>query len=301
MWVSLALTFFCFGLVLSRAAESSEHRFLRGMIVSCPRAGQIWGSPQMADTLEELRGLGVDWISIHPYGGVRRDGTVRFKPARESGYLASAVELVDKDDMQLFWKPHLAYWGSFEWRGDIDFFDDQEAWRRFFDGYRSFIVDQARFAESAGVEIFSVGIEYEKTTRFEDEWRRIIAAVRQVYGGQITYAANWDGLDKVPFWDSVDLIGVHAYFPLSDEPSPSQEQLQLGWDAPLAQLESLSKKYNDKPVLFAEIGYARSSKAALEPWVAANTDTPEIRDLRRGLIEVALSRIEATNYVAGMF
>ena len=139
-------------LVESASLDSTISRdpFHRGVIVSCPRAGQIWGSPQMAESLQELQTLGVKWISIHPYAGVRSDGTIRFRPTAEIGYLARAVDLVNSAGMKLFWKPHLAYWGSFQWRGAIDFGDDQQAWRRFFDGYRGFIVDQARFAEGSG-------------------------------------------------------------------------------------------------------------------------------------------------------
>lgn len=290
-------------LVESASLDSTIPRdtFHRGVIVSCPRAGQIWGSPQMAESLQELQTLGVKWISIHPYAGVRSDGTIRFRPTAETGYLARAVDLVSSAGMKLFWKPHLAYWGSFQWRGAIDFGDDQQAWRRFFDGYRGFIVDQARFAEGSGVELLSVGVEYEKTTRFETEWRQIIAAVREVYTGKITYAANWDSLAAVPFWDAVDLIGVHAYFPLSDQLSPDRDELWQAWEGPLEQLETLSREHKGKPVLFAEIGYSRSPEAALKPWVPENRDTPAVRALRQDLIDVALRRIETTPFVAGMF
>ncbi|MEM7349724.1 MAG: hypothetical protein AAF657_02885, partial [Acidobacteriota bacterium] len=234
------------------APRSTEAEFLRGMTVSCPGYGRIWGSRSMASSLQELAGLGVEWVSIHPYAGVRRDGTVRFTPAAQTGYLERGVALAGEANLRLFWKPHLAYWGSFGWRGDIDFGDNEAAWRRFFDGYREFIVDQARFAEVSGIPLFSVGLEYEQTTDREAEWRRIIAEIRRVYSGQITYSANWDRLDAVPFWDAVDLISVQAYFPLSHETDPTDEAIRRGWDAPLDRLRRLSQRH-DKPVLFAEI------------------------------------------------
>ena len=213
---------------------------MRGMVVSCPTWGPIWGSPLMAESLAEMRQLGVEWIAIHPYAGVRRDGRVRVTPAASTGFLERAVELSREAGMKLFWKPHLAYWGSFEWRGEIAFGDDAASWRRFFDGYREFIVDQAAFAERAGAELFAVGVETEATTFNEAEWRRIVAAVRQVYSGRITYAANWDTLGKVGFWDAVDVIGVHAYYPLAEDDSPDAETLRRGWDGPLADLRRLA-------------------------------------------------------------
>jgi hypothetical protein len=255
----------------------------------------------MARTLEEITSLGADWIAIHPYARVYRDGTIRFRPANETGYLEKAAELARVAEVRLFWKPHLAYWGSFEWRGDIDFGNDDEAWQRFFEGYRAFIVDQARFAESLGVGLFSVGVEVEKTTAREVEWRRNIAAVRSVYTGRLTYAANWDSLDRVPFWDALDSIGVHAYFPLTEGTHHDRSVLWQGWDKPLATLEALSRRYQGKQVLFAEIGYSRSPRAAAEPWIPDNRDQPEVLSLRRTLIEVALERIEATPFIDGMF
>jgi hypothetical protein len=282
-------------------AQVGSDRFRRGIVVSCPRAGEIWGSPEMATTLTEITSLGAEWVAIHPYAHVRRDGIIRFRPAAETGYLERAAKLASQAGVDLFWKPHLAYWGSFAWRGDIEFGNDTGAWQRFFAGYEQFIVDQARFAESVGVDLFSVGVEYERTTGYEDEWRKIIAAVRSVYRGRITYAANWDSLERVPFWDALDLIGVHAYFPLGEGPSPDRSVLWQGWDEPLAMLEALSRRYQGKQVLFAEIGYPRSPTAATRPWVPENRDQPEVRALRQTLIEVALERIEASPFIDGMF
>ncbi len=281
-------------------AVESDRDFMRGVIVSCPRFGQIWGSPEMTTTVEELSELGVEWISIHPYGGVRRSGEVRHWKAAETGYLDRAVEIVREAGMKLFWKPHLAYWGSFEWRGAIDFGDNQTAWKRFFEDYEEYIVDQAKFAQKAGVELFAVGVELEGTTKFEAEWRRIVERVRTHYKGQILYAANWDSLERVPFWDALDVIGVHAYFPLSGGTDPDTAAIRSAWDGPLATLDALSRRH-DKPIVFAEIGYNRSHRAAIAPWEYEMHDTPESRELRRRLMDVALERVESAESVHGMF
>ncbi|MCB1037793.1 MAG: hypothetical protein KDD47_28425 [Acidobacteria bacterium] len=275
--------------------------FLRGMTITCPRAGQIWGSPFMSEALDQLRPLGVEWVSIHPYARIERDGTVRFRPASSSEFLASSVERVRNGGMRLFWKPHLAYWGNFTWRGEIDFGSDAEAWSRFFETYREFIVDQATFAQAQGVPLFAVGVELEGSVRFEEQWRAILAAVRRVYHGEITYAANWDRLESVPFWDAVDLIGVQAYFPLSEAQDPTEGDLRAGWSGHLQRLRHLSQHFADKPVLFAEIGYNRSSLAARTPWDYASQDTVEARALRQRLIAVALDSLEREPYVRGLF
>ncbi len=288
---------------LAPAAEAAAEgrQFLRGMTVSCPGAGRIWGSPAMAEALDQLADLGVGWVAIHPYGWIGRDGEVRYRPAAETGYLERSVELARARGIELFWKPHLGYWGSFEWRGAIEFGEDQAAWKRFFADYREFIVDQARFAESAGVRLFAVGVELEGTTAREAEWRAILAAVRQVYSGELTYSANWDTLDEVPFWDALDTLGVQFYFPLATVDQPASESLEAAWDGPLETLRRLSRRHGGKPVVLAEIGYDLSPVAASQPWASRRQDNPANRSLRRQLMEVALARAEAEPLIQGMF
>ncbi|MDH3743949.1 MAG: hypothetical protein OES47_02475 [Acidobacteriota bacterium] len=273
---------------------------IRGAIISCPRWGPIWGSPAMEDALSELTSLGVNWVAIHPYAWVKRNGTVEYRPARSTEFLESAVKLARRAGTSMFWKPHLGYWGQFEWRGSISF-DTEEAWKRFFDQYRGFITDQAAFAEQHGIPLLAVGVEYEKTTHRESDWREMIAAVRKVYSGRLVYAANWDSLDRVPFWDAVDVIGVHAYFPLSAAADPDLDELRTGWDEPLGRLRDLSKRHGDKPVLFAEIGYNVNSTAASEPWRYQVEDTPTARALRVRLMEAAMERVADESVVEGMF
>jgi hypothetical protein len=254
----------------------------------------------MAESLAELDSLGVNWVAIHPYGWLKADGSIRFEPASELTFLERAVELAASAGIEMFWKPHLGYWGTFSHRGAIDFGDDPAAWARFFRHYEAFIVDQAKFAESAGVGLFAVGVELEGTLRYEDLWRRIIASVRRVYNGQIVYAANWDRMDAVPFWDAVDLLGVHAYFPLSEDENPDTEALYRGWDRPLADLERLSSR-TGKQVLVAEIGYNTSPDAARTPWDYATVDSDAARSLRSRLIDAAISRLERAEFIDGLF
>ena len=282
-------------------AGTTREPFITGVTVSCPGHGRIWGSPLFSSAIEDIKQLGAQWVAIHPYARVLRDGTIQFTPAEETGFLAEAVARARQGRMHLFWKPHLAYWGSFEWRGAIDFGENRADWERFFDGYERFIVDQAKFAARHRLPLLSVGIEYKATHRWEHRWRRIIEAVRQVYPGKITYAANWDEVHVVPFWDVLDYIGVQAYFPLSDQDRPSPAELREGWDRYVATLVDLSKRNRDMPIIFTEIGYARSRIAAKKPWEPEFDTTNEAIQLRRTLMDLALSRVSRTPQIHGMF
>lgn len=260
--------------------------FLRGMTVSCPRDGQIWGTPAFAETLRELRTLGVTHVAIHPYAGIDRSGRVRFRPAEEVGYLKRAIAHARAAGVALFWKPHLAYWGRFAWRGAIGFGDEEAAWARFFETYRGFILDQARFAARAEVPIFAIGTELELTVGHAREWKELIAEVRSIYPGHLTYAANWDGLGKVPFWDALDSIGVQAYFPV-----------EHGWKAALEELAALHQTHR-RPVLFTEIGYPNAAHAARTPWETERGHAPD-PELRGRLVREALAL--RAPFIMGMF
>ena len=97
------------------------------------------------------------------------------------------------------------------------------------------------------------------------DWRRLIARVREVFKGPLTYSANFDGYARIRFWDALDVIGISAYFPLTDERDPSAERLAAAWDDIMTPLEAFARKQNRR-VVFTEIGYPAVSSAAARPW-----------------------------------
>lgn len=254
----------------------------------------------MQESLRELRTLGVQWVAVHPYAGVRRDGSVRLHPTAETPFLDRAAAFATAEGIDLFWKPHLAYWGSFSWRGAIQFRSETE-WERFFAGYREFLLDQARFAERHGLPLLAVGTELDATLHHETAWRALIAEVRSVYSGRLTYAANWDAYHRVPFWDALDLIGIQAYFPLAEEGAEvTVESIDAAWDIRLDALRTFSRRL-DRPILFTEIGYARSSHAASQPWLPAMDSSAQTLQARRVLLDAALRHLRPQNGIAGAF
>lgn len=238
-----------------------------GMTVSCPTWGWEWGSDAMVDALRDLAGLGVNWVAIHPYASIRADGSVQWRsidPDDPPQWLERPIREAHALGIKILIKPHIAYWGSpWSWRGAIDL--DAAQAERFFADYTAWIEQMA--AASTGADAFAVGTELDKLLGHEDAWRDVIRRVRARYEGPITYAANWTDYDRVPFWDALDAIGVQAYFPLVRRADgvPSDAELDRGWDAVLAGLRRTAVRV-DKPVVFTELGYNRSSKAAVEPW-----------------------------------
>ncbi|MGB0647504.1 MAG: glycoside hydrolase family 113, partial [Bradymonadia bacterium] len=112
-----------------------------------------------------------------------------------------------------------------EWRGKLS----PRRPNRFWQSYRSFVVHYATIAQREGVSLFSVGSELSSLEHQELQWRKIIRAVRRVYRGYVTYSANWDHFQQVPFWDALDFIGISAYFELTENRQATENELVRSW------------------------------------------------------------------------
>jgi hypothetical protein len=256
------------------AACAAPARFdlMRGVCVAhIHRRGQGYGSDASRATLERLRGLGVNWISLTPFGYQRSVGSppVIFRgdrSLRDSGIVQEVIAARALGIRTLI-KPHL--WGGdfYEgrWTGEIEMGSDAD-WDEWFRTYEEFILHYARLAQRAEAAAFSIGCELGAATRAKpDRWRALIARVRSVYRGRLTYAANWhEEYERVPFWDALDWIGVNAYFPLSTARTPRAAEIERAW-APIARrMESLSRRAG-RPIVLTEIGYRSVDHSAAEP------------------------------------
>ncbi len=86
------------------------------------------------------------------------------------------------------------------------------------------------------------------------------------FSGPLTYAANWDEVSQVQFWESLDLIGVDAYYPLAGEGEvPTEESLAAAWQPNVDSLKGLSEQWG-RPVLITEVGYPTQATAAFNPF-----------------------------------
>ncbi len=278
-------------------AESFEQ--VRGITLSTHRGNREWSSDALAPTFERIRGVGANWVAIHPYASVSDDGTVR-RWEEEAGvptWLSKPIAQAHRLGLRILIKPHLAYWRSrFAWRGEIEFESDEQ-WQRFWAGYEAWIVDLARLSRSA--DAFVVGTELDRTLHQEARWRRVIDRVRDVSDVPLTYASNWTDYERVPFWDSLDMVGVQAYFPLTDSEAPTRGELEASW-ARLSRRLSEFGAARGKRVLLTELGYNRSFAAAREPWSNV-TDGEEAEALQALCLEVALAAVEREPRIAGAF
>ena len=219
-----------------------------------------YGSPASEESLKRLRELGVNWISIMPFGFQRSEPAVRMGGYEDDDSLRGATRQAHALGIKVMLKPHV--WSRDE--AAMMRWTDEE-WRAWLVSYEAFITHYATLARDAQMDALCIGNEQKHATRFDAEWRRIIALVREIYKGPITYGANFDEVEKVAFWDAVDWIGVSAYFPLVPDAKPTAEALSDAWQPVMRRLSALSHKY-DKPILFTEIGYRSAEGAAWRQW-----------------------------------
>ncbi|MFQ5348858.1 MAG: glycoside hydrolase TIM-barrel-like domain-containing protein [Thermoanaerobaculia bacterium] len=225
--------------------------------------------------IEPLSALGANWIVQTPFGWQRHhdspslmlatDGHVLWGETDEG--LTVTTRLARELGIDTLLKPHVWLTGARgKWRADIAMNTDEE-WQRWFADYRRFILHYARLAEQLGIGGLAVGTELHATIRQRpDDWRRLIADVRAVYGGKLTYSANWyREFEEVAFWEELDYIGIQAYFPLTEKQQPSVDELMAGWQRHLPAIEAVARR-TGKPVLFTEMGYRNTADAAIEPW-----------------------------------
>ncbi|MEM7308796.1 MAG: hypothetical protein AAF682_19090 [Planctomycetota bacterium] len=277
-------------------APSDEQREVRGVTISCQGWGEEWSYPELEGELDDLQALGANWIAIHPYAWIQNDGEVRIwpelDPEEPPEWISKPIAAAHARGMSILIKPHLGYWGSrFSWRGEIGFETDEET-ERFFHDYRAWLLTVARL--SRGADAFAVGTELELLIHHEERWRSLIAEVREVFPGHLTYAANWPDVEKVPFWDALDTVGVQGYYPLSDAAEPTDDELQAGWDAVVKRLRAVHEA-TGKPVVLTELGYSRALGAASEPWkpdVAAESDRERAEALQRRCFATAFRTLK---------
>jgi len=153
---------------------------------------------------------------------------------------------------------------------------------------------------TSAADAFVVGTELERTVSRETRWRRIIAGVRERTGAPLTYSAGWDSYERVGFWDALDVIGIQAYFPLTEHDGlPAQAELDRAWSRWMRRLERYAAAH-ERRIVFGELGYNRSSLAAIRPWDYAQGG-PHADELQRRCLAAALGAIERSDAVVGAF
>jgi hypothetical protein len=242
-----------------------------GPIENAYHPGVGYGSRAYGRTLAEARAMGATWVAVTPFGrvadlaghGVDLTFEAPFEDNRRA--VAHAVEMAHACGLRVMLVPHL-WVESGEWRALVDPKTD-DGWARWAESYDRFVLAWAEVAQATGADLFSVGVELRSwvTTSRAPSFARIVADVRRVYKGLLTYSANWDDVDQTVILGAVDVIGINAFYPLADEAGAPEGKLREGGERVRAKVHALAEAWH-KPVLFTEIGYTTRPDPAVKPW-----------------------------------
>ena len=146
---------------------------------------------------------------------------------------------------------------------------DPRAW---FGSYGRWLLHYAALAEASGVDSLEVGVELRGLSgaAYERRWRCLIARVRRVFHGRLSYGANWDEYQRVSWWDALDEIGVDAYFPLADAPGAGVDAVVAAWTPYVDDLEAVQSRFQ-RPIVFTELGYTSTTLGLVQPWAPGDT------------------------------
>lgn len=186
--------------------------------------------------------------------------------------LGSAIDFAHSLGMGVNVKPHLDPYDG-QWRAYIDP-ADRTTW---FKNYGTQLNHFGAVAAAHKAEEITVGSELIRMSSQNwnssntQNWINLINNLRGVYGGKLTYSAqrnqtnDWmNEMDGIKFWNSLDILGVSAYYELSGS---TANDLQNSWNNYYNSLIAPWQQNNaGKPMLFTEIGYRSVSNSYTQPW-----------------------------------
>ena len=259
---------------------------------------EVLASPAGAKSLSSLNAIAVTHVAFVPteYQDGKTSTTIEPDPAKtpSEASLLDSMARAKELGMKVVLKPAVDARDN-TFRGEFEP-GDRAAW---FTSYTAMIDRYADLAARGGADMLVVGVELTSLSGEEQRWREIIKRVRERFKGDLSFAANWnDGLERVKFWDDLDYIGVDAYYPLANKPSPSLQELIDGWEEPKKKIEAVHDQFK-KPVLFPEIGYENLAGTATRPFGGAEGPVDEQAQARA--YEAAYRVWKDVDWFAGLY
>lgn len=170
------------------------------------------------------------------------------------------------------------------WRAYISFFEKdvpcEPKWENWFASYTEFQTHYAKIAEAEQCDLFIAGCEMVMTEHRSEEWRNVIAAIRNYYHGPVSYNTDKYQEENVTWWDCVDMISSSGYYPIDQ------------WEQELDRIERTVQKFK-KPFFFAEAGCMSRKGSSMVPNNWANQGVLRLEeqpDWYRAMFEACAKR-----------
>jgi hypothetical protein len=233
---------------MTPSSDPREYPFIAGMTWGWTGVRGTWATPAAAGSMRAMAEHGVNWTAL-AYAAVQDTAQSTAVPFREAPTVTDdeivwAIREAKSHGLRVCLKPVVNV-GDGTWRAHIGFFDQdvpgEPTWGEWFASYREFLLHAARIAEAEGCEMLCVGCEMVRADSREAEWRSLVAAVREVYSGLVTYNCDKYQEDRLGWWDAVDVISSSGYYPIDR------------WETELDRIEPAVAAAG-KPFFFMEAG-----------------------------------------------
>ena len=180
--------------------------------------------------------------------------------------LRAAIRDAHELGLSVVVKPHI--WVPQSWAGAVAM-NSEANWRQWFANYQTELDRVAHVAEEEHADALVLGTELAKTSQ-RPEWNGLIGSVRSIYSGRLLYVAhNTEEAEEVPFWRSLDAVGVSLYPPLGADDDRLGRHTKMA--AIADRLDTLAS-HTGKSIIVGEIGLRSAQGAAAKPW-----ESPEER------------------------
>ncbi|MHB1612531.1 MAG: glycoside hydrolase family 113 [Sulfobacillus sp.] len=280
------------------------HAFMKGM-TEAGYSSNVFESATMQPALEELHRDGVDWVSIQVGWYQNTDTSTHIFPdPKETPTDASLVKLIrlaHQMGMRVFLDPFINANRGNAWQADFE----PTSVSDWFHSYDQYLIHYAQIAQAQKVDLLAIGDEFDTlddVPSFQPYWIHAIQLVHRYYKGPVTYGADYVHYRQVTFWNQLNVVGLDAYFPLSNAPHPSIAVLSASWRTLATQIARWRKNtgLNKKPFVVTELGYYSGQGAAAEPgtWTPS---TPVDLALQARLYQATFQSLYREPMVSGLF
>lgn len=261
----MKLKLFVLGIFVLLQSCSGQHTKING--ISYVSSGE----KVTQDNIIPIKEIQSNYAAIMPFGFIKSlsDSKLHFNEKyqwfgeTEAGITQYAT-MLKKNNVKIMLKPQI-WIAKGMYTGYLKL-ETESQWNTLEEEYKKFILLYARVAESLNIEILCIGTELEQfVVNRPQYWKELINDIKGIYKGKLTYAANWDEYKRVPFWKELDFIGIDAYYPVSEEKTPTVEVCIEGWKPWKKEIQMMSDRYK-KQVLFTEFGYRSVDYTGKEPW-----------------------------------
>lgn len=260
----------------------NEIPFQRGMSFT------TWGvesfnSTEAHEEILEMKEIDIEWVGVNIWWTQESVDATKIEDGDWTDTAANITALfkfIHSNGMKVLFKPMLDSEDGV-WRSYI------EASPKWIKEYNRFIKYTAEIAENGSVDVFCIGCEMGNWQVKTDVVRELIKEVREIYSGDLTYAANHDSFWYIDWWDAVDIIGIDAYFSFTLSYDPTLQDMIAVWDGFYDELHKFQKKWN-RPILFTEIGCQNRDGCNIAPndnKFNLNQDEKEFRMFYKSLFE----------------